>query len=59
MSERTILHVDLNNFYASVAQLYNPELKGKAFVISGNPETRHGVVLAKNDIAKGSVTTNG
>ena len=52
MSERTILHVDLNNFYASVAQLYNPELKGKAFVISGNPETRHGVVLAKNEIAK-------
>lgn len=52
MKERTILHVDLNNFYASVAQLYNPELKDKAFVISGNPETRHGVVLAKNEIAK-------
>ena len=52
MKERTILHVDLNNFYASVAQLYNPELRDKAFVISGNPETRHGVVLAKNEAAK-------
>lgn len=49
---RTILHSDLNNFYASVELLRRPELKGKPVVVVGSKEDRHGVVLAKNDIAK-------
>ncbi len=47
-----ILHCDLNNFYASVEQTLNPELKGKYIAVSGNPEVRHGIILAKNTLAK-------
>ncbi len=47
-----ILHCDLNNFYASVEQTLNPELQGKYIAVSGNPETRSGVILAKNTAAK-------
>lgn len=49
---RTVLHSDLNNFYASVEILRRPELKGKPVVVVGSKEDRHGVVLAKNDVAK-------
>ena len=50
--ERTILHVDFNNYYASVECLYNPSLRGKPVAVAGDPEARHGIVLAKNNIAK-------
>lgn len=49
---RTILHVDLNNFYASVECLYNPELKSVPVAVCGDVEARHGIVLAKNYPAK-------
>ena len=49
---RTILHSDLNNFYASVECIKNPEIKDKPVVVVGSKEDRHGVVLAKNQIAK-------
>lgn len=32
---RKIIHVDMDAFFASVAQLDNPELKGKAIVVAG------------------------
>ena len=47
-----ILHCDLNNFYASVEQVLNPDLEGKYVAVSGNPEKRSGVILAKNTAAK-------
>lgn len=50
---RTILHSDLNNFYASVECLRNPEIRDKPVVVVGSKEDRHGIVLAKNMIAKG------
>ncbi len=50
--ERVILHCDLNNFYASVECLRHPELSGKALAVSGNPRTRTGIILAKNNLAK-------
>ena len=50
--DKVILHVDLNNFYASVECIKNPEIKDLPVVVCGNPELRHGVVLAKNQIAK-------
>jgi DNA polymerase-4 len=49
---RTILHCDLNNFYASVECLYNPGIRNKPVVVCGSQSTRHGIVLAKNYIAK-------
>ncbi len=49
---RTVLHSDLNNFYASVECSLNPELKGHPVAVCGNPEMRHGIVLAKNYEAK-------
>ncbi|MDF2572577.1 MAG: polymerase [Sporomusa sp.] len=49
---RTILHVDLNNFYASVECLYNPEIRDKPVIVCGDAEARHGIVLAKNGPAK-------
>ncbi len=50
--DRIILHCDLNNFYASVECALNPELKGVPLAVAGSKENRHGVVLAKNEIAK-------
>ncbi len=47
-----VLHCDLNNFYAAVEQSLNPDLKGKAIAVSGNPQTRSGIILAKNTLAK-------
>ena len=49
---RYILHCDLNNFFASVECLKNPNLKNVPMAVSGDPKKRHGVILAKNDIAK-------
>jgi DNA polymerase-4 len=49
---RTILHVDLNNFYASVECLYNPALRDKPVAVAGDPKNRHGIILAKNMPAK-------
>ncbi len=50
--ERTILHCDLNCFYASVEILLNPALRGKAVAVCGSQEERHGIVLAKSEPAK-------
>ena len=49
---RVILHCDLNNFYASVECLYNPEIREKPVAVCGSQSTRHGIVLAKNMYAK-------
>ena len=56
---RTILHVDLNNFYASVECLYRPELRGKPVAVSGDVENRHGIILAKNQLAKAAGVKTG
>lgn len=50
---RYILHSDLNNFYASVECMLNPSIRNKAVVVVGDAEKRHGIVLAKNYLAKG------
>ena len=52
MNERTILHVDANNFYASVECMLHPELRGYPIAVCGDVEERHGIVLAKNYSAK-------
>ena len=50
--ERVILHCDCNCFFASVEAALNPELNKYAFAVCGDPEHRHGIVLAKNEKAK-------
>jgi DNA polymerase-4 len=50
--ERTILHCDLNGFYASVECIFRPELRDVPMAVAGNPENRHGIILAKNELAK-------
>lgn len=44
--QRVILHCDMNNFYASVECMLNPELKNKPVAVCGSVEERHGIVLA-------------
>lgn len=50
--ERVILHCDLNCFYASVELLSHPELRAVPVAVCGDPEQRHGIILAKNEPAK-------
>lgn len=50
--DRVILHSDMNNFYASVECMLNPALHGRPVAVAGDPEQRHGIVLAKNQQAK-------
>ena len=50
--ERTILHCDCNSYFASVECIGRPELKVVPMAVCGDPESRHGIILAKNDLAK-------
>ena len=50
--ERTILHSDINCCYAAIEHLHHPELAGKPLAVGGDPESRHGIVLTADYIAK-------
>ena len=50
--ERIILHCDCNSFFASVETALNPAYRGVPMAVCGDPENRHGIVLAKNEEAK-------
>ena len=52
MKERVIFHCDANSFFASVEIAQDESLKGKPVAVSGNPKTRTGIILTKNEIAK-------
>lgn len=52
MGERTILHSDINCCYAAIEHLHHPELEGKPLAVGGDPESRHGIVLTADYIAK-------
>ena len=49
---RVVLHCDLNCFYASVELLSHPELREVPVAVCGDPSSRHGIILAKNEPAK-------
>lgn len=50
--DRTILHCDMNGFYASVELLDHPQYKNVPMAVCGDPKNRHGIILAKNEPAK-------
>ena len=50
--DRIIFHCDCNSFYASVELLDHPDLRHLPVAVCGDPEKRHGIVLAKNNPAK-------
>lgn len=50
--DRVILHCDLNSFFASVELLSRPELLDLPVAVCGDPASRHGIILAKNEHAK-------
>lgn len=59
MKQRVILHSDMNNFYASVECVHRPDIRGNPVVVGGDEELRHGIVLAKNYIAKAAGVRTG
>ena len=50
--DRVILHSDLNGFFASVETVLNPSLADYPMAVCGDPDKRHGIILAKNEKAK-------
>ena len=52
MSDRVILHCDCNSFFASVETVLHPEYRDVPMAVCGSQEDRHGIVLAKNELAK-------
>lgn len=52
VSERIIFLADMESFFASVEVADRPELAGRPVVVAGDPERRHGIVLAATPEAK-------
>ena len=55
VGQRTVLHSDLNNFFASVEIARDPSLAPYPVAVCGSIEERHGIVLAKNQLAAASI----
>jgi len=49
---RAVCHIDANYYYAQIEALYRPDLRGKAYVVGGDQESRKGIVLTKSPLAK-------
>ncbi len=47
-----MLHCDCNSFFASVETVFHPEYASVPMAVCGSSEDRHGIVLAKNELAK-------
>ena len=50
--DRVILHCDCNSFFASVESIDHPEYRKVPMAVAGDPSQRHGIILAKNELAK-------
>jgi len=47
-----VIHIDANYFYGQIEALFRPDVRGKAFVVGGDQESRKGIVLTKSPPAK-------
>ena len=54
MSEqkRAVCHLDANYYYGQIEALFRPEIRGNAFIVGGDQESRKGIVLTKSPAAK-------
>ena len=50
--ERVILHSDINSCYASIEHVLHPEYAGRPLAVGGSEAERHGIILAKDELAK-------
>lgn len=50
--KKIFMHIDCNNFFANVELMSYPHLISKPVAVAGDPRKRHGIILAKNSIAK-------
>ena len=56
---RVILHCDCNCFFASVEMVAHPEYRNVPMAVCGSKAERHGIVLAKNELAKKAGVSTG
>jgi len=47
-----VCHIDANYYYGQIEALFRPDVRGKAFVVGGDQESRKGIVLTKSPEAK-------
>ena len=52
MPDPVYYHADCNSFFASVEETFHPEYKKVPMAVAGDPANRHGIILAKNELAK-------
>ena len=52
MEDKVIFHIDINHCYAQIEEMKYPELRFIPMTVGGHEEKRHGIILAKNDLAK-------
>lgn len=50
--DRVIFHIDINHCYAQIEEMLYPSLRDVPMAVGGHEETRHGIILTKNDKAK-------
>lgn len=50
--ECNIFHIDINHCYAQIEEMQRPQLRNVPMAVGGHEESRHGIILAKNDLAK-------
>ena len=51
---RIVFHIDQNCYFASVEMISHPEYKDVPMAVAGDEEKRHGIILAKNELASGA-----
>lgn len=50
--KRVIVHSDINHCYAQIEEMLHPELRFVPMAVGGSEKKRHGIILAKNDLAR-------